>query len=372
MIPCSHVHLKLHADLFVFNGLLFEASPRFGSAVVFSLKEFFAGGESQWLVDFLRKQNFYVRALVDREATVSNLDFYASHFPYDILHIASHGGEVPGFEIKEEFTDRHGKKHIVEYDAVQGIAHVEGDAMAAINIKAIFLRFDGFRWMSPELEAERIPQYVFEDMRKALFGHQKKSRCLRCIPKSIVPSSCAIVCSDSIHQGTFQSLASHSSPIIFNNTCWSWYEVAAFFLASGARSYVGTLWGIRTDVAVAGAGVFYENLFTSTVLDAFHKATQAIKSSTDRNVYVLWGLHLTTTSMPVSGTESHQNVFQELVRSTLSWIDHAEKSRIAEVKRNSIEIFESLKKEIMSNFRDDVHQLPSEINERLHSSSGEA
>ena len=60
--------------------------------------------------------------------------------------------------------------------------------------------------------------------------------------------SCAIACADTIHQGQFHALASYSSPIIFNNTCWSWSEVAAFFLAGGARAYVGTLWAIESWV----------------------------------------------------------------------------------------------------------------------------
>jgi len=109
VIPCSHVNLALRADLFVFNCLVFEHIERFGSAVVFSLEDFFAGGESKWLMDFLKKSNYYVRPLVGREATVRNLDFHAQQFPYDILHISSHGGEVEGYAVKEEFTDRKAK-----------------------------------------------------------------------------------------------------------------------------------------------------------------------------------------------------------------------------------------------------------------------
>ena len=78
--------------------------------------------------------------------------------------------------------------------------------------------------------------------------------------------SCAIACADTIHQGQFHALASYSSPIVFNNTCWSWSEVAAFFIACGARAYIGTLWEIENDAAVTAARTFYENLFSGTVL----------------------------------------------------------------------------------------------------------
>jgi len=365
-IPCSHVNCSLRPDLFVLNCLIFENTERFNSAAVFSLEEYFTGGESEWLVEFLRRNNYYVRSLVGREATVRNLDFHAAHFPYDVLHISSHGGEVDGYAVEREFSDRRGKKHIVEYDEVLGFSPVPGQDIVEVHRKTIFRTFDGFIWMSPELKEQNIPQYVFEDMLKVLGQKEGKDTSVKREAKDKIPTSCAIRCSDSIHQGLFRTLASHSSPFVFNNTCWSWYEVAAFFLFGGARGYIGTLWAIRNGAAVAGARAFYENVFGQTILGAFHKATEAIKSSSDRGVYIFWGLHFSTLSAALNPEESRHRVFRELVRSLFSWIEHAKESTSNEVKRNSIEIVESIREELVRNFGPlDMEKLNAEIDTNM-------
>jgi len=267
--------------------------------------------------------------------------------------------------VKETFADRNGGRHVVEYDEVVGFSPVPGEDVVEIHRKAIFRRFDGFKWMSPELDRQKIPQYVYEDLRKILAKKKLTSKSIQRERKGRIPFSCAILCSDSIHQGLFRTLASHSSPFVFNNTCWSWSEVSAFFLAQGARGYIGTLWNIHNDVAITGAQTFYENVFGSTILDAFHKATQAIKSSSDKDVYILWGLHFSTLSAASNYSQSRQKVFRELVRALFSWMEHARKTRSREVRANSIEIIKALREEIVSNFQpDDLENLGAELREQ--------
>jgi hypothetical protein len=123
LIPCSYVHLSLHPDLFVINNILFEEGGNIHAAIVFS-PVFFADEETQWLSDFLSRKGFYVRALVGRDASLANFDFIAQHFPYQVLHICTHGGEVSGYEMEEQFVDRDGKSHTVEFDEVIGYTPV--------------------------------------------------------------------------------------------------------------------------------------------------------------------------------------------------------------------------------------------------------
>ncbi len=366
IIPCSYVNLSLRADFFVFNCLAFEHIERFNSVVIFSLEEFFVDGETKWLIDFFKKNNYFIRGLISETAKVRDLDYNAPNFPYDILHISSHGGEVDGYAVSEEFTDREGKKHLVEYDEVVGFSPVPGKDLIELHRKTIFRKFDGFEWMSPELAKQNLPHYVFEDMRKSLYQKEELGKGIKREPKDRVPMSCAIKCSDSIHQGMFRTLASHSSPFVFNNTCWSWSEVATFFLAGGARGYIGTLWAIQNRVAITGAQTFYENVLGSTILEAFHKSLKAIENTADKNIYIFWGLHFSTLSKGESYEDSRSRVFRELVRSLFTWIGHVQKTKSKEVKKNSVEIVKLLHKDIINNFKpQDMEKLEAEIEEKV-------
>jgi hypothetical protein len=251
-IPCSYVHLSLKPDLFVFNNIVFEHIGTFHSAVVFS-PIFFEDEETQQLLEFFNRHNYWLHQLIGREATLENLDFNVQHFPYNLLHICSHGGEVDGYEVWEEFVDRVGKTHTIEYDEVVGFSSAPNEeGQFRVHRKALPRKLDGFAWKSEELAKQQMPDYVFDDLWKAIYANQrnKMNPNARRVKKDRIPNSCAIRCIDSIHQGEFVTLASHSSPLVFNNTCWSWCEVSKFFLAYGARGYIGTLWAIGNDAAV--------------------------------------------------------------------------------------------------------------------------
>ncbi len=344
-IPCTYVHLSLKPDLFVLNSILFRDGERFGSAIVFS-PIFFPDEETSWLCEFFARNRYYLRPLVAQNATLATFDFHAQYFPYDLLHICSHGGEVDGYEMSEQFTDRDGKTHSVEFEEVVGFTPApDKPGMVAVHRKVFPRTLDGLRWMSPELEKHGLPSHVSLDMWKCML----ESKGVR-TPKGRVAMSCAIACTDTIHQGQFNALASYSSPIVFNNTCWSWSEVAAFFLACGARAYIGTLWAIDNDAAVVAARTFYENLFPGTVLSAFHKAAKAIDGTSSKGIYVYWGLHFTTLPPTVSPQRAQNEVRKELMRAIEIWVRKIESTKSPEVRGNSIRVLKLLVRELLTHF----------------------
>jgi hypothetical protein len=351
-VPCSYVHLSLKPDLFVFNNIIFEHIPTFHSAVVFS-PVCFDDEETSWLLELFTHNNYCLRKLIGPEATLVNLDFNVQHFPYNVLHICSHGGEVDGCEVWEEFVDRTGKTHAIEYDEVVGFTPVPNeDGRFQVHRKALPRKLDGFAWKSDELDNQNIPDYVFEDLWKALFvdQRQKINPKAKRKKKDRIPNSCAIRCTDSIHQGEFSVLAAHSSPLVFNNTCWSWSEVAKFFLACGARGYIGTLWAIDNDAAVLAARTFYNNVFSRTVLAAFHEAVKAIDGTDSKDIYIYWGLHFTTLSPGTNVVQSTNEVFRELLQAVGGWRRQIESTSSMEVKRNATRVLKAVLHELHTNF----------------------
>jgi hypothetical protein len=344
-IPCSQVHLAVRPDFFVLNNLMFTAGEGFGSAVVFS-PVFFSDEETNWLCEFFDQNRYFLRALVGKGSTVANLDFYAQYWPYDILHICSHGGEVDGYEMSESFVDLDGIPHKIEFEEVVGITPVFDDSQKVLVHRKVFPRkLDGLAWMSPELKEKEFDGNVISAMWKSMLeskGRRKKT--------GRIALSCAIGCADSIHQGQFNALASYSSPVVFNNTCWSWHEVALFFLDCGARGYIGTLWAIGNDAAVVAAKIFYENVFRGTLLGAVHKALKAIETTPSSNIYVFWGLHFSSLLPGNDIGASVAKIKNETSRSVMAWIRKIKTTRSAEVRQNSIRVLKSILREIVINF----------------------
>ena len=334
------------------------------SAVVFS-PTFFEDEETDKLCKLFADNKYYLRALIGRDASVANLDFSVQFFPYDILHICSHGGEVDGYEMTDTFVDRDGNEHIVKFEEVVGCAPVPGnDEIVQVTRKAFPRNLDGLDWNSPELESQQIPSHVFTGMWDCILkckGKRKK--------KKQIEMSCHIACVDTIHQGQFHTIANHGAPLVFNNACWSWSEVASFFLDSGARGYVGTLWAIDNQAAVLAAERFYQSLFSDTVLAALHGAIKTIEGTESSNIYIYWGLHFTRFIPNLDCEANKRHVREELILSAIHWVDKIESTRSVEVKRNSMKVLNAVLGELRTNFAgDDVTQLEKTIRAKVNGS----
>lgn len=355
VIPMSYVWREHREDFFIFNSIFFENFSPFNSAVVFSPEEF-SDEETKKVIEILKNNKFFVKELVNVNATVNNFGNYIEHYPYDILHICSHGGETDGYYLIEKFKDREGLEHTVEYEEIVGFAPVPGKELIAVHRKAIFRKFDGYQWMSPELKAQNIPKYVFEDMRKNLFNGEMGKEALRTRVNSPIINSCHIKCYDSIHQGMFRVLASHNSPVIFNNTCVSWYEIASFFIYGGCRGYIGTLWSIKNYTAKNAAILFYGSFLNETVLQSFFKMLKQIECSKDSDIYIYWGFPFTKIRPPQKFGK--ERVLEELLSSSFRWFLKIKSTKSSEVKKNSVAIFKFVAEEVMNHFgKDDVKAL---------------
>jgi CHAT domain len=346
-VACSYVHLSLRPDLFVLNNLLCPMGEAFNSAVVFS-PVFFHDEETDWLCDHFKKNNQYLRVLVGDNATVVSLEFTTQHFPYDVLHVCSHGGEVEGYEMTVRFEDQDGTSHTVDFDETVGLMPVPEDHSKVRVSRKIFPRhLDGVRWASDELHDKKLPHHVYQAMWNSMMDASGVRK-----PKGAIELSSSIKCSDSVFQGEVHMLAAMSSPIIFNNTCGSWSEVATTFLAYGARGYIGTLWSVENHVAVRAAKAFYQNLSGHTVLHALGAALAETESTASENIYVYWGLHFARLEFGVnrSAAVGRRRVLRELIDSVWRWVSVIESAGHPERARNAERVLHAVLREIRTNF----------------------
>jgi hypothetical protein len=99
-----------------------------------------------------------------------------------------------------------------------------------------------------------------------------------------------------------------------------------------------------------GAQTFYENVFSRTVLSAFHQAVRAIDNTQSKNIYVFWGLHVSTLSRAKNAQESRAEVIAELARGSAGWKEHIDGTTNEEAKRNATSVLAALIKELKNNF----------------------
>jgi hypothetical protein len=288
-----------YCGVFIANAIS-EETPAMpiGSALLFSIDEF-SSDETKDVAERLDQNNFVVTALVGSGATNANLTNYGSHLPYDLLHICSHGGETDGYFVKQEFKDRDGKAHSIEYFEVVSwsLERAIDPDKVLVERKMIFTTLDGMPWIQRPLSI--YPRYVGDDMMQALRDNDES---LKRTPVSVpIALSCHIKCFQSFHQGMFDHLAAYAHPIIFNNSCSSSHELAAGFLAGGARCYIATLWNIGDQTAMKAALEFYNSaLSDGTVLTAFSAMLRSISKDLYRNIYIFWGLHFTSLARPAT------------------------------------------------------------------------
>ncbi|MCK4678179.1 MAG: hypothetical protein KAT48_08620 [Bacteroidales bacterium] len=356
IIPFTYVNLHLAPDFFIFDNIYIEKQEIIGSSIVFSPLEFGDDEETEFVTKSLRKQNLYVQELIGENASVFNIDMHVKEYPYDLLHICSHGGEVSGFSLRKEFVDSDGNKHTIEFDEVISFAPKKGEDLISVETKQIWRKFDGFLWKSKELKAQNHPHYVFSDMINEL-QKQTKEKYDR-TPKMIVPDSCAIKCHDFNYQAMFNMVACfHTSPIIFNNTCWSWSGISDSFLAGGARGYIGTLWDIENIIAKKASESFYNYLFEGTVLNALQEAFEETIGTKCENIYVFWGLHFATMKKGKSIEQSRINITHLLLQSFYRWTNQAEKVSNDEISENIQRLADWDIKQLEENFSIETNEI---------------
>jgi hypothetical protein len=294
-IPIAHVAKDVDCGVFLLDSLVEENDPLvFDSALIFSPQSF-ESEETSEVGRILARDLYVVKQVLGREATVKNFANNVSLYPFDLLHICSHGGETDGYFAALEFNDRQGDKHVVEFYEVIGISPGKAD-MVRMSRKIIFKSFDGMTWGSEEIW--KLPAYIFEDMRKELKTNSitKANRVRANYPIAL---SCHVRCIDSIHQGDFDSLAGFGHPVIFNNSCSSSHELVNNFIHAGARCYIGTLWSVGNETAQKAAKLFYETASqVGSLLEAFFKMSRGVANERYKNIYIFWGLPTTTYRKP--------------------------------------------------------------------------
>lgn len=333
-IICTYVNLLWAPDFFIFNNLYWESKPQLGPSIVFS-PGFFEVEETKYVALQLENLNYDVERINGEQCSVTNLDMLLALYPYDFFHICSHGGEVEGHLVTEKFEDRFGDEHVVQYESILSISPSAQRGLFRVEEIQFYRKFNDLIWKSNELREKAYRKETFIDMRMHCLEAKKKQKPIDIEAVKIITNSRSIKCDDGYYfGGHYQFASSRTSPIIFNNSCWSAFRIAGDFIEGGARGYIGTLWKIDNDLASDTACQFYSNLNKHTVASSLKIAQINLIGSKAENIYIYWGLHFTTFKKLAKDYSSKEKIISILSNIRRQWMFEYPRANSRPVQEN--------------------------------------
>jgi hypothetical protein len=237
----------------------------------------------------LAERHTFVRVYEGQGADVTSISEMIDRFPYDLLLIATHCGDVPGHRWSYEFFDSEGLARTLVVDIALGIGRTDDEDMLHVTQFMRFVSLDDVLWDDPQREEKLYIGTAMNDF--MMRTREEEMEPVRKGTVSRVIGSAALKMHDNNLIALPRSLAGEGTPIIINNACVSWHRLAGNFMFSGARAYVGTLFPISTteaeEVAVRALGKHYGK----SLPHAFWAAQRNAYGQTPRRPYVVTGVY---------------------------------------------------------------------------------
>ena len=243
-VPTTHLRTYPDLGVAVLNGLASKQGDGAGvRCAVFVDPGTTPAPEIEAAAVSLAKQQVFVRGYSGQMANVRDVTDLVELFPYDLLLFATHCGDADGYRFTYEFADSSGRDRRLVVDIALGIGRTDNPDILEVMQFQRFHELDGVDWQDPE-KADKIE--IGTAIRDWLELTQEPNS-LEPITKELIPrvlGSSVLQMVDNNYLAMPRTLADHGSPIIFNNACASWHELADRFMFAGARAYVGTLFPV--------------------------------------------------------------------------------------------------------------------------------
>jgi hypothetical protein len=184
----------------------------------------------------LRNKRVFIRGYRGPGANVRDVAAMVELFPYDIAVIATHCGDVPGYRSTYRWTDSEGHHRTLVVDEALGIERpVEKDGKYKITKMSVFQSLDGVDWNDPrKSEKVYVGRAIIEFAERG--GMRLDFTPAEQVSIERVFGSAAMKMYDHNYIALPTSLAGDRNPVILNNACASWRELAVRFTFANARA----------------------------------------------------------------------------------------------------------------------------------------
>ena len=227
-------------------------------------------------------------------AHVSAVSDMIELFPYDLLLIATHCGDVSGLRWTYEFKDSEDFQRTLVVDIALGFGQTDKPPRTVEDLIEVtqFIRFvslDGVAWDDPQKKKDLyVGKAIMDFMERTRDGGDLKPIKRETVPRVI--GSAALKMSDHNLIALPRSLANESTPIVINNACVSWHRLASNFSFGGARAYIGTLIPITPIEAQSVVERLLDKHFDKPLAVALWAAQRDVYGANIRRPYVTTGV----------------------------------------------------------------------------------
>lgn len=303
-VPSTHLFQYPDLGVAIVNGFAAEQPAARGTNVAVLVDPGkVKAPEIEAATRLLPERRIFVRSYSRENATVRAIAELIELFPYDLLIFATHCGDVSGHRWTYEFKDSEGYDRTLVVDIGLGLAGTDDPDVIAVTEYMRFHSLDGVDWTDPDAKRGLYVGTAILD-----FTNAKREDRIEPTKRETVPrvlGSAAMAMADNNLLVTSHSLAASGSPIILNNACVSWHQLASRFTFANARAYVGTLYPVSDAEAEAVMVQLLGKQFGKAVPHAVWSAQNAVYGpGGDRRPYVVTGVYpqrLRTTKEDVPG-----------------------------------------------------------------------
>jgi hypothetical protein len=162
-VPSTHLLTYPHLGIAIVHGLSAEQPKGPGIRVATLVNpETAPAPEIDAAISLLRPYGVYLRKYEGLAADVTSIAEMIELFPYDLLLIATHCGDVPGYRWTYEYEDSEGYQRTLVVDIALGIGRTNVKELLSVTEFTRFISLDGVDWNNP---TEKKKLYVGKAIR---------------------------------------------------------------------------------------------------------------------------------------------------------------------------------------------------------------
>lgn len=291
MAPSTHLFKYPDLGLSIINGFAAEQPRTRGiNVAVLVDPETTDAPEIAAATKLLPKKSIFVRGYRGPGANVTDIARMVELFPYDMLVIATHCGDAPGYRWTYEFKDSKGYDRRLVLDIAIGVGRTDQKDRVSVTQFMHIHSLDGVDWTDDEQKKSLYIGTAIKDFFELI---QKKPE-LEPIAKKNIPrvlNSAALKMFDDNFIALPRSLANEGTPIIINNACASWHRLAETFMFGNARAYIGTLFPISTSEAHDVVLGVLDKHFGKPLPTALWSSQRKVYENSIRRPYLITGVY---------------------------------------------------------------------------------
>lgn len=287
--PSTHLPMYPQLGLSVLNGFVAEQEDKqgIGCAVLVDPQKTEAP-EVKAAANLLEDRQVFIRGYVGPAANVLDVSRMVELYPYDLLVIATHCGDAPGWRWTYEFEDSSGKARRLEVDTAIGVALSDrNDDKVLVTQLYNFTSLDGVSWHDPDRDSKLEVGSAILDFSKQIDRLEPVLK----VPIDRVHRAAVLQMHDNNYLPIPRSIAGHGCPVILNNACASWHRLSETFVFGGARAYLGTLYPVTVyDAEPVTLNLFGKHFGKPLPVALWASQREAYGANSLRRPYVMAGI----------------------------------------------------------------------------------